>query len=197
MITDFKVEHHFVTPILKCMVDLPHKEIADFCRAELKKYGNYTSYFDADFNRHMKENVPWRIALENTLKSAGSMFATERGIHTESVFDYWFSVYWTGEDHTLHTHPGAVAAGTYYPYADENSTKIRFRHPAGTLISHSEPMNDNEVFYNHYPRTGELNCWPSWLEHEVRPQKIVDPDQTRVAISFNYGNQRNSRLIKS
>lgn len=197
MITDFKVEQHFATPIMKCFVSLPHEEIADFVRSELKNFGCYTSYFDKGYNDHMKRHVPWRMALENCMKSAGHLFATERKIKTdERAFDYWFSVYWEGEDHVLHTHPGTVSAGTYYPYADENSTKIRYKHPAGTLLSHAEVFNGDEVFYEHYPKTGELNVWPSWLEHEVRPQPPVDPEKTRVAISFNYGKQNGSTLIK-
>jgi uncharacterized protein (TIGR02466 family) len=194
MITDFRVDHHFVTPIMKCQVNLPHAEIAQYCRDKLQNYGHYTSYFDRDFNEHMKENFPYRLALESCLTAAGKMFADERSIETEPVMDYWFSVYWTGEDHVLHTHPGTVTAGTYYPHGDEKSTKIRFRHPAATLLSHAEPMNDKEVFYTHYPKTGELNCWPSWLEHEVRPQGEVDPAQSRVAISFNYGKSQSARI---
>ena len=194
MITDFKVDNHFTTPIMKCQTSLDHAMIADYCRTELKRHNCYTSYFDKKFNEHMKNNFPFRTTLEKTLMAAGKMFADVRNIQTEPKFDYWFSVYWTGEDHTLHTHPGTVVAGTYYPHADENSTKIRFRHPAATLISHAEPFNDDEVFYTHYPKTGELNCWPSWLEHEVRPQGEVDPEQTRVAISFNYGCQKTAQI---
>ena len=194
MIRDFKVDQHFVVPIMKCHVDLPHKEIADYCRKRLHEHGHYTSYFDHKFNDHMKLNFPYRNALESTLKAAGKLFAQERQIETEPQFDYWFSVYWEGTDHVLHTHPGTVAAGTYYPHGDDDSTKIRFRHPAATLLSHAEPCNDDEMFYTHYPKTGELNCWPSWLEHEVRPQGKVDPQNSRVAISFNYGKASSARI---
>lgn len=197
MITDFRVDHHFVTPIMKCQVNLPHAEIANFCRKKLSQHGTYTSYFDKEFNEHMKHLCPYRNALENCLRAVGKLYADERKIETEPQFDYWFSVYWSGEDHVLHTHPGTVVAGTYYPHGDEKSTKIRFRHPAATLLSHAEPCNDEEMFYTHYPKTGELNCWPSWLEHEVRPQGEVDPEQTRVAISFNYGKSSTARSISN
>lgn len=197
MITDFRFEQYFVTPFMKCQVNLPHAEIAQYCRKRLKEYGEYTSYFDDKFNEQMKENLPHRRSLENCLKSAGRLFAEERGIKTDPMLQYWFSVYWTGENHVLHTHPGTITAGTYYPHGDEKSTKIRFRHPAATLLSHAEPTNPSELFYTHYPKTGELNCWPNWLEHEVRPQGEVDPEQTRVAISFNYGKSQSAEIISS
>ena len=195
MITHFKFEQHFVTPIMKCQVNLPHAEIAQYCREKLRDFGKYTSYYDEKFNEQMKENLPHRRSLEQCLRTAGKLFTEERGIKTNHTLGYWFSVYTTGKDHILHTHPGATTAGTYYPHGDEKSSKIRFRHPAATLISHAETPNEDELFYAHYPKTGELNCWPSWLEHEVRPQGEVDFEHSRVAISFNYGKQHGSELI--
>lgn len=193
MIKDFEFKEIWPIPILFTTVDLPHEEISDYVRETLAKYNSYTSYHDKKFNEHMKLRLPWRIALENCMKNAAKTFAEKRKIDCPPFLDYWFSVYNEGDDHVLHSHPYALVAGTYYPYADENSTKIRYRNPHGQLIAHSEPGERcDDMLYTHYPTTGELNCWPCWLEHEVRPQKDVDPDKSRIAISFNYGNLKRS-----
>ena len=187
MIKDFAFESLFVTPMLKTTVDLPHERISDYVRKWLGPSREYTSYYDADLNAKLKEYLPARPQMEAAMKNAAELYLKNRGYNCEPHLDYWFSVYNTGDDHILHTHPKALVAGTYYPYADGNSAKIRYRHPAATVISHAELQMQDELFYTHYPKTGDMNLWPSWLEHEVRPQPIVDEDKARIAISFNYG----------
>ena len=186
MITDFHFEDLFTVPILKCQANLAHEEIANYARTHLAQHNSYTSFHDPKFNEFMVENVPWRRSLEQTLASAGQTFLKQRRVEADYYLAYWFSVYNTGDDHVLHTHPGALAAGTYYPHGDDQSTKIRYRNPAFLTISHTEPCA-TDLLVDHFPKTGELNVWPAWLEHEVRPQPDVDPANTRVAISFNYG----------
>lgn len=188
MIKDFAFESLFVTPMLKTTVDLPHDRISHYIRKWLGPSVNYTSYYDNDLNKKLIEYLPGREQMEKSMKDAAELYLSNMGYQCDDHLSYWFSVYNTGDDHILHTHPKAVVAGTYYPYADENSTKIRYRHPAATTISHAVPDADmSNLFYTHYPRTGDMNLWPSWLEHEVRPQKIIEPETARIAISFNYG----------
>ena len=188
MIKDFAFGSLFVTPMLSTTVDLPHEQISKYLRERLHGDRDYTSYYDADFNNALKENLPAREAMELAMKSAAQLYLDNIRYKCREHLDYWFSVYREGDDHILHTHPKAVVAGTYYPYADENSAKIRYRHPAATTIMHALPDADQSgLFHTHYPKTGDMNLWPSWLEHEVRPQPVVDPEKTRIAISFNYG----------
>lgn len=189
MIKDFTFESLWAIPMLKTTVDLPHEEIAEFLREQFDGWGKaYTSFYDNRFNDHLKSGLPHAGKLEEVMTLAGHMFAKERGYSPEPKLDYWFSVYQTGDEHNVHTHPQALVAGTYYPYADDNSTKIRYHNPSSVAISHTEvSIPPEQLMLDHYPTTGEMNLWPAWLQHEVRPQKPVDPSEARIAISFNYG----------
>jgi uncharacterized protein (TIGR02466 family) len=184
----------FSVPFIATSTSLEHHQIADYVREKLSKHNRYTSYYDRDVNEAIKQDNPWRHEMERCMKTVSKLMLKERKLDCPEHLDYWFSVYNDRDDHVLHTHPGAVVAGTYYAYADEESSVIRFRSPYNTLIQHAE-RNDNTdfLYFNHYPRTGDMNVWPVWLEHEVRPQRAVDHSRSRVAISFNYGKLNDSR----
>jgi len=195
MISDFKIHDLFSIPLMKCTVKLPHDEISEYVREKLRKHGNYTSYFDNEYNHRMQSMLPWRDAMEKTMRFAAKSFLKKMEIDPRDcpdILNYWFSSYNGGDDHVLHSHPFAVVAGTYYPYADQDSTKIQYRNPNAIVLSHSEPGDRYKFLYHtHYPTTGEMNLWPAWLEHQVRPQQEVNPERSRIAISFNYGTYKN------
>ena len=190
MIKDFSFVPMWEVPILRCTVDLPHRKIEEYLREQFAEWGQgYTSYHDVEFNEHLQKYLPARTEMETAMVTASKTFINNRGGYgTKDILQYWFSIYNTGDDHNTHTHPGAVVAGTYYPHADEDSTKIRYHNPHRVAMMHGEPRIDPKyAMHDHHATTGEMNLWPAWLEHEVRPQKPVDPDKARIAISFNYG----------
>jgi len=182
----------FHVPIIMGKADLPHAEIERYVRVAMDTHGSYTSYYDADFNREITKNMPHREAMEAEMTEMAIDYLKMRQA-PERIWKgvkpwYWFSVYQEGNSHTLHNHPGSAVAGTYYPYADENSVPIRFKHPSGNLIQMSEPKyGDQQCWHFHHPRTGDLNVWPPWLEHQIGRQGPVDHDKARIAISFNFG----------
>ncbi len=201
MITDFKFFNPFarVTEICTGYLDINHEQIADFMRGKLGSHSDYTSYFDQDFNHRMLMECPQGRELLRAFESTSKMFAKDRGVDLNRCGDkthIWFSEYLEGERHTLHNHPRAIVAGTYYPYADEESCEIRFRHPSSGMLQVAEPWNDEgdkeslkdrDSVYKHFPKTGMINVWPAWMEHEIGPQKRVPKERSRLAISFNWG----------
>lgn len=189
MINHFEFRNLWPTPLLKTRVELPHEEISDYVREKFVGFDEYTSYYNEDFNAHIKQMLPHRELMERCMIRGGDLFLKERNYGVpEEKLSYWFSVYNEADDHCLHTHPNTLIAGTYYPYADDMSAPIRFRSPTLVTQMHSEPrIEPDDLYHNHEPHTGDMLFWPSWLEHEVRPQKRVDDCKSRVAISFNFG----------
>ena len=181
----------FHVPIMLGKADLPHAEIEAHVRSKMDEHDAYTSYYDEKFNQEIKKDLPHKEAMEAEMTELSIDYlkmrqAPERIWKGVRPF-YWFSIYQEGDSHCLHNHPGAAVAGTYYPYADENSVPIRFRHPSLNLIEMSEPKFNDENWHFHHPRTGDLNVWPPWLEHQIGTQGPVDHDKARIAISFNFG----------
>jgi len=188
----------FHVPILKSKLDLDHKEIELYVRDRLKDIDAYTTYYDDKLNKSVVKDMPQREEFEHNAKQLALQWLKMRGVDLKKVKDnasmfYWFSVYTEGERHTLHQHPGAAVAGTYYPYADKDSVPIRFKNPASNVITMSEPYLDatDNIFHFHHPKTGDINVWPPWLEHEIGRQGAVPESRARIAISFNF-----SRTIK-
>lgn len=208
MITDF----NFINPfprqceIMECNVDINHEVIANWTRDQLGQTEGYTSYFDPEFNEQMVGQMPLRETLHNIINQACLTYAQERNMpyefcehaHKEGP-KWWFSQYYDGERHTLHNHPRALIAGTYYPYADEQSCTLNFRHPSGLMLMMAAPWETNRkgddredsAYYRHQPKTGQLLLWPSWMEHDIGPQQRVPRETSRIAISFNWGNYIN------
>ena len=199
MLRDFEIFNPFAqtTEMFTGQLDINHKQIAQFMRSNLEG-GNgdrYTSYFDERHNDWMKQNLPSSDVLLNAIIASCRAYAKIRNMDLRRLEDagppaLWFSEYLKGDRHTLHNHPRAALAGTYYPYADEDSCEIRFRHPASGMLGMVEPWNaENSSFVIHklQPKTGMINVWPSWMEHEIGPQKDVPRERSRLAISFNYG----------
>ena len=177
---------------MKNETDLPHMAIEDYVRDKLSEYGEYTSFHSEKFNAEMKDGQPFRKQMEDTMIEISEEFLKLRGapkdtVPTQPNLGYWYSSYNVGDDHSLHNHGRALVAGTYYPYADKDSTVISFRSPSYGLLSVAEVWNDEQKLYHyHSPKTGDMNVWPGWLEHQVKRQREVPSDRSRIAISWNY-----------
>lgn len=193
-------EFEFIDPfpktfqILKCRVNLPHEEIAQWCKDMLAGFnGDYTSYHFMELNDHkLNHRADWYPEFSAMAIGAAELFLENIGVpvdpNKDKNFGAWWSVYKEGDRHILHTHPKCLVAGTYYPYASESSSAIRYRSPMGTLLTMADPRKEEQVVWHvNRPETGTMNLWSPWLEHEVLPQKKIEEGEERVAISFNYG----------
>lgn len=173
-------------------VQLPHKEIETYVRSKFAGSEEYTSYYDKDLNEEITSGLPYREDIESHMIDMSTKLLRHRNAPSEIWQGvrpyYWFSIYKEGDSHCLHTHPGAIVAGTYYPYADEDSVPIRFKHPASNLIQMSDRwVNHDDLWHFHQPETGDINVWPAWLEHQIGTQGEVPESRERIAVSFNFG----------
>lgn len=190
MIVNFEYQELFSIPLLVAEIDLPHEEIADFTREHLGRIGRYTSYYHGDHNDWMCTNMPVASRFSDIAFRLAENFkeTCEFNRCTLGRFGWWFSYYKENDRHCPHVHPGAIISGTYYPYADDNSTSIRFRSPHYTqaAMTAAGSANEDTLWHFHQPKTGQILFWPSWLEHEVSGQGAVEVGKERVAISFNF-----------
>lgn len=182
----------FHCPLLKTKASLDHKEIELYIRKCLAQNDSYTTYYDQDYNKQVIAGLPQREEIESQMKFLATEYLKMRGapsrIWENGTLGYWFSVYKEGDSHTLHNHPSSAVAGTYYPYADDSSVPIRFKHPAGNLLQMSEPWGDAlHIWHWEAPKTGDMNVWPCWLEHQIGTQGPTTDDTARIAVSFNFG----------
>ena len=173
-------------------MSIDNTQIELYVRDSLEQIDEYTTYYNNDFNKKVVEGMPFKDIFENAAISMCRDFLEMRNAPMEKYegakLYYWFSVYTTGESHCLHQHPSTAVAGTYYPYADEDSTPIRFRNPASDVVMMSEPYAKPDLIrWDHRPETGDILVWPPWLEHQVGAQKEIPYSRARIAISFNYG----------
>jgi len=182
----------FAVPLMIQRSEIGHMAIEDYVREKINGFGDYTSYHDTDFNKEMSIGQPFRKEMEEDMTALSHYFLRARGADEYEIaqgkVQYWYSMYYAGQDHHLHTHPRAMCAGTYYPYANERSSPIKFRHPSTTIIGHAESWSpkSRDAGHNHNPTTGDMLVWPCWLEHEVRVERNVREDEERIAISWNY-----------
>ncbi len=184
----------FHVPILtRENAELPHAEIESYIRKMFSNFDAYTSYYDNKFNEELLKGLPYREEMLRQMNDMCVDFLKSRGASQNlwkgSRVRPWFSIYAEGDSHTLHNHPNSKVAGTYYPYADEDSVDIRFKNPSSNLIQMTDHWIDakgNELWYLHSPRTGNLNVWPPWLEHQIGRQGPVPDNRSRIAVSFNF-----------
>ena len=197
MIREFSFKDPFPKDItiLTTSVDLPHREIAEFCKDSLKESfkGRYTSYFDSKLNSHKLTNrMPHWRQLERCITVGAKMFLDEQEVDSGRYQDHvsaWWSVYNEHDFHTFHTHPKSCVAGTYYPYADEESCPLVFKSPLYVTAGMCEPNSERCSGWQHRikPETGMMLFWNPWLEHQIGPQGPQTGEFQRTAISFNFG----------
>ena len=182
----------FGVPLMIHRSGIGHMAIEDYVRENINAFGEYTSYHDKDFNDQLQGGQQFRKEMEEDMIKLSRQFLRARGADEQTIdrckLGYWYSMYYAGQDHHLHTHPCAKVAGTYYPYANERSSTIRFRNPSNTIIQHAENWSDKSHYteHHHQPVSGDMLVWPCWLEHEVRIEKNVKSGEERIAISWNY-----------
>lgn len=94
----------------------------------------------------------------------------------------------TDSKHHLHTHPNSIFSAVYYIHADEGSSDMVFHYDTTYDTNHKFYYNINKP--NEYnsgkltitPTTGDFLVFPSYLKHNVTPNKSKND---RIILSFN------------
>ena len=128
--------------------------------------------------------------LIDIIKDLGYKFGEALELHPIKLLDnMWINVNNYKDYNTIHSHPGCILSGVYYAKVPENGGNLVFSNPAFDYMQcdWGEPPFENNKFncmQFHYPsNTGDLVIFPSWLKHDVLPNK--NEKESRISISFN------------
>ena len=101
----------------------------------------------------------------------------------------WANINYPGNFNRPHLHPNSLFSGVYFIKTPQKSGNLMVYDPRpGIQMSmpsrkkeQLQPELWREVHYE--PKAGRCIMFPSWLWHEVKPNKSID---TRISVSFNF-----------
>ena len=100
-----------------------------------------------------------------------------------------------------HIHPNALWSGVYYVQAPEGAGRIVFTEPRAQVrmvtCEYGRPVQERPESWDqvHFdPIEGRIILFPSWLVHEVEPNRsnIEGRSGDRISVSFNIGQRRST-----
>lgn len=112
-----------------------------------------------------------------------------KDVHNLYLGNFWININKNSNTNIPHSHPESVLTAVYYVKVPENSGNIKFFTPINNYDEHFkdfmiEKYNEyNSTTYSFVPKKGKLVFFPSWLMHEVEPNKT---DSDRISIAFNF-----------
>jgi uncharacterized protein (TIGR02466 family) len=101
----------------------------------------------------------------------------------------WANINYPGCYNRPHIHPNSLFSGVYFIKTPQKSGNLMVYDPRPgvqmTMPNRKEGKLPPEIWREvHYePKAGRCIMFPSWLWHEVKPNKSND---TRISVSFNF-----------
>ena len=101
----------------------------------------------------------------------------------------WANINYPGNSNRPHLHPNSLFSGVYWIKTPMKSGNLMLYDPRPgihtTMPNRKEGKLSPELWREvHYePKAGRCIMFPSWLWHEVKPNKSND---TRISVSFNF-----------
>lgn len=144
-----------------------------------------------DNGYHSRDNLTdlkfdWSRQLKSLIFSAGNMWLTESGypdVHPlQCEVKCWAMVIRKGCYSDIHTHPGSMVSGVYYPKVPEmkrGEGQLVIPDPRGGARG-DRLMGSQKLMLN--PKQSCGFCFPGWLDHFVTPYQ---GDDVRISIAFN------------
>ena len=180
----------FPTPVYIVKRDLElspkdDKDIEDIIKGGLRSNsGNSTSsnsYIFDDKLKKIKQFCEQQIAIY-----------VKEVINPKEDLDFYITQSWLnitkpGETHHIHFHRNSIISGVFYISTEEDD-KITFSDPNAKIkiiidLATKEYNLWNSITWFFPVNNNELVLFPSWLNHEVEPNKKATTD--RISLSFN------------
>ena len=188
------IEYFFPTPVY--FKDLPNAE-------ELNKYlEEHIVRWSKEDKGVSKTNAGgWHSATDMNQKEeynvlTKELFAMQDEIYKKEFLDLkpvlgnmWANVNYAKCYNRPHLHPNSLFSGVYWVKAPKNSGNLMLYDPRPgvqmTMPNRKEGKLSTELWREvHYePKAGRCIMFPSWLWHEVKPNKSND---IRISVSFNF-----------
>lgn len=159
------------------------------CAKEMKLYSDGVTYTNQggwqskSVGNEVKEIDTFvKLVDQAVAKACGSVELPEL-----EFYNAWFNINGKGDYNLLHNHHGSIISGVYYPFAEKDMGNIEFhraddmQYYMPTLQKYNQFTSEKAVYK---PETGLLLLFPSWLKHQVLPNKS---NKERISLAFNYG----------
>jgi uncharacterized protein (TIGR02466 family) len=185
------IHNIFPTPvyIVKRDLDLSPKEdkdIEDVIKEGMHlNYNNSTTTNSYIFNSKLKDIKQFceqhiKIYVEQVINPT----AEDLDFY---ITQSWLNITKLGGSHHNHCHPNSIISGVFYISAEEDDTITladpNFKAKQMILFDHKENNIWNSLNWIFPVNSNELILFPSWLNHEVKPNKKATTD--RISLSFN------------
>ena len=187
-------EYHFPTMIY--IKDLPNPE-------KLNKYlEEHIMHWSQNDKGVSKTNAGgWHSTTDMNTKKEYDPLTTELFNMQEEIYkkenlsrkpvcgNMWANINYPGNSNRPHLHPNSLFSGVYWIKTPQNSGNLMLYDPRPgvqmTMPNRKEGKLSPELWREvHYePKAGRCIMFPSWLWHEVKPNKSND---TRISVSFNF-----------
>jgi uncharacterized protein (TIGR02466 family) len=187
-------EHHFPTMIY--IKDFPDSE-------KLNKYlePKIIQWSQQDKGEQKTNAGGWHSTTDMNKKEEYNPLTIELFNMQEEIFkkenlsrkpvcgNMWANINGPGNYNRPHLHPNSLFSGVYWVKTPKNSGNLMLYDPRPGIQMTMPNRKDGklppeywrEVHYE--PKAGRCIMFPSWLWHEVKPNKSND---TRISVSFNF-----------
>ena len=185
------IQDIFKVPIWTIPLKLDNKSMATYCNSlKRKDKGRKISNEGGWQSNNLTGEHPKLNALFLAIEHNANTFAKELELKTPLVIDnIWININDYKSYNVRHRHVGAILSGVYYVSTPKDCGNIVFCNPDQSIEYDWAEYNHNK--YNSYTsgrywkeaRANQLYLFPSWLFHEVEPNK--NKKENRISISFN------------
>tara|TARA_R110000824_G_scaffold266063_3_gene455045 strand:+ start:6006 stop:6707 length:702 start_codon:yes stop_codon:yes gene_type:complete len=131
--------------------------------------------------------------LKNVLVKTAFQTGIEKGWSIE-LEEMWAMINVAGSRTSQHIHSPSHISGSYYVKVPKNSGNLIIREPRTQVRMSPWPVEKNTEKIGQYltrttlnlePEEGTFVMFPSWLEHEVSVNKVLEEDSKRMCLTFN------------
>jgi uncharacterized protein (TIGR02466 family) len=137
----------------------------------------------------MNQKKEYNVLTKELFAMQDKIFKKELLTQKPGLGNMWANINYPGNFNRPHLHPNSLFSGVYWVKAPEKSGNLMLYEPRPgvhtTMPNRKEGKLPPELWREiHYqPKAGTAIMFPSWLWHEVKPNKSND---IRISVSFNF-----------
>ena len=137
----------------------------------------------------MNEKEEYNVLTKELFIMQDEIYKKEHLTQKSVLGNMWANVNYPGGYNRPHLHPNSLFSGVYWIKTPQNSGNFMIYEPRQgaqcTMPNRKEGKLSPELWREvHYePKAGRCIMFPSWLWHEVKPNKSND---IRISVSFNF-----------
>ena len=137
----------------------------------------------------MNQKEEYNVLTKELFAMQDKIFKKELLTQKPGLGNMWANINYPGNFNRPHLHPNSLFSGVYWVKAPEKSGNLMLYEPRPgvhtTMPNRKEGKLPPELWREiHYqPKAGTAIMFPSWLWHEVKPNKSND---IRISVSFNF-----------